>query len=73
MGDIRLIRYAAVHDCGPMMQPELIVRGQIQPLIRANSIAQGLWVKPLSSAKSKMGQPNPIPLYDDSRSPGQPF
>ena len=35
-GDIRLVRYAAVHDCGPMINP-MIVRGQIQ-----GGIAQGL-------------------------------
>ncbi|MCY4583848.1 MAG: molybdopterin-dependent oxidoreductase, partial [Chloroflexi bacterium] len=35
-GDVRLTDYAAVHDCGPMINP-VIVRGQIQ-----GGIAQGI-------------------------------
>lgn len=35
-GDARLIAYAAVHDCGPMINP-VIVRGQIQ-----GGVAQGV-------------------------------
>lgn len=56
-GSVRLVDYAAVHDCGPMINP-VIVRGQIQ-----GGIAQGVG-QALSEAMvySEAGQPQTASL-----------